>query len=109
LSHLFGPEFTVFTAIVIPVALGQLLRASSIGFSILLKADRRVHAITICRAITTGLALVLGPVLAALYGLVPAVWGTELALVAGSIMTIILGLMSSDVPFGRRRLTSESS
>jgi O-antigen/teichoic acid export membrane protein len=102
LSHLFGPEFTVFTAIVIPVALGQLLRACSIGFSILLKADRRVHAITICRAVTTGLALVLGPVLAALYGLVPAVWGTELSLVAGSIVTIVLGLMPRDVPFWPR-------
>jgi O-antigen/teichoic acid export membrane protein len=103
LSHLFGPEFAVFTAIVIPVALGQLLRASSIGFSILLKADRRVHAITICRAVTTVLALVFGPTLAALYGLVPAVWGTELALVTGSIATIVLGLMARDVPFRRSR------
>jgi len=27
LSRLFGPEFAVFTAIVIPIALGQLVRA----------------------------------------------------------------------------------
>ena len=101
LQRLFGPEFGVYTVIVIPVALGQLLRASSTGFSILLKADRRVHAITVARGLTTGLALVLGPTLAARYGLVPAVWGTELALVIGSIATIVLGLLPGDVPFGR--------
>ena len=64
--------------------MGQLLRASSIGFSILLKADRRVHALTVSRGVTTGLALVLGPTLAARYGLVPAVWGTEIGLIVGS-------------------------
>jgi O-antigen/teichoic acid export membrane protein len=101
LQRLFGPEFGVYTVIVIPVALGQLLRASSTGFSILLKADRRVHAITVARGLTTGLALVLGPALAARYGLVPAVWGTELALVVGSIATIVCGLLSDDVPFRR--------
>ncbi len=101
LSHLFGPEFAVFTAIVIPVALGQLLRTCATGFSILLKADRRVHAITVCRGLTTGLALVLGPTLAALYGLVPAVWGTEIGLIIGSIATIVGGLMPRDVAFGR--------
>lgn len=102
LRHLFGPEFGVFTAIVIPVALGQLLRASSTGFSILLKADRRVRAITVARGLTTGLALVFGPTLAARYGLVPAVWGTELALVIGSTATIVCGLLPGDVPFRRR-------
>jgi len=102
LSRLFGPEFAVFTVIVVPVALGQLMRASSIGFTILLKADRRVHALTVSRGVTTGLALVLGPTLAARYGLVPAVWGTEIGLIVGSIVTIGLGLMPGDVPFRRR-------
>jgi hypothetical protein len=90
--------------------LAQLLRASSTGFSILLKADRRVHAITVCRGLTTGLALVLGPTLAARYGLVPAVWGTEIGLIIGSLATIVCGLMPGDVPFRRRpRLTLDSS
>jgi O-antigen/teichoic acid export membrane protein len=102
LSRLFGPEFAVFTVIVLPIALGQLMRASSIGFSILLKADRRVHALTVSRGVTTGLALVLGPTLAARYGLVPAVWGTEIGLIVGSIVTIGLGLMPGDVAFRRR-------
>jgi O-antigen/teichoic acid export membrane protein len=103
LSLLFGPEFAEFTVIVVPIALGQLLRAASIGFSILLKADRRVHAITICRGLTTGLALVFGPALAARYGLVPAVWGTEMPLVIGSVATVVCGLRVGDVPFRRRR------
>jgi len=89
--------------------LGQLVRASSLGFAILLKADRRVYAITVCRGLTTGLALVAGPVLAALYGLVPAVWGTEMSLVVGSLATIVYGLLPGDVPFRRRRLTSDAS
>jgi O-antigen/teichoic acid export membrane protein len=111
LTHLFGPEFAVFTAIVVPVALAQLARASSTGFAILLKADRRVHAITVSRGLTTGLALVLGPALAARYGLVPAVWGTEIGLIIGSSATIVCGLMPGDVPFrrGSRRPTTDSS
>jgi O-antigen/teichoic acid export membrane protein len=111
LSHLFGPKFAVFTALVIPIALAQLVRASSTGFAILLKADRRVHAITVTRSLTTGVALVLGPTLAARYGLVPAVWGTEIGLVIGSTATIVCGLMPGDVPFRRRarRPTPDSS
>jgi hypothetical protein len=90
--------------------LGQLLRASSTGFSILLKADRRVHAITVARGLTTGLGLVFGPLLAARYGLVPAVWGTEMSLVIGSVATIVCGFLPGDVPFRRRpRLTLDSS
>jgi O-antigen/teichoic acid export membrane protein len=103
LSHLFGPEFTMFTAIVIPIALAQALRAASTGYAILLKADRRVHAITVCRGLKTGLALVLGPFLAARYGLVPAVWGTEIGVGVGSIAIIVCGLMSRDIRAGRRR------
>ena len=100
-----------YLRLVTPIALAQLVRASSTGFSILLKADRRVHAITVSRALTTGLALVLGPTLAARYGLVPAVWGTEIGLVIGSIATIVCGLMPGDVPFRRRsrRPTPDSS
>ena len=102
LTRLFGRGFAVFTVIVVPIALAQLIRAFSTGFSILLKADRRVHAITVSRGLTTGLALVLGPTLAARYGLVPAVWGTEIGLIVGSVATIVCGLMPGDVSFRRR-------
>jgi O-antigen/teichoic acid export membrane protein len=102
LSRLFGPEFAVFTAIVIPIAVAQLVRALAIGFAILLQSDRRVHAITVSRGITTGLALVLGPTLAARHGLVPAVWGMEIGFMLGSIATIVCGLMPRDIPLLRR-------
>ncbi len=102
LTHLFGPEFAVFTAIVIPIALGQLARAAATGFSILLKADRRVHAITVSRGVTNGLKLVLGTTLAAHFGLVPAVWGMEVGVTIGAIVTVVLGLMARDVPLPRR-------
>lgn len=97
LSRVFGPEFAVFTALVLPIALAQLLLALATGFSILVKADRRVHAIMVCRVLSTGLTCVLSPLLAALCGLVPAVWGLALGSAAGSIATIVFGLMSRDV------------
>ncbi len=99
LSRVFGPEFEEFTSLVLPIALAQLLRAGSTGFSILIKADQRVGALMTCRAVATGLTFVLGPLLAAMYGLVPAVWGLALGSAAGSIATIVLGLMARDIPF----------
>jgi O-antigen/teichoic acid export membrane protein len=99
LSRVFGPEFGVFTSLVLPVALAQMLRAVSTGFAILIKADQRVGAIMTNRALSTTLAMVLGPALAALYGLVPAVWGLAMASAAGSTATIVFGLMSRDIPF----------
>lgn len=97
-SRVFGSEFARFTALALPIALAQLVRALSTGFSVLIKADARVHAIVVVRGLSTGLGLVLGPLFAALYGLTPAVWGLALASTAGSLATIGLGLLSRDIP-----------
>jgi len=98
LSRVFGPEFDQFAVLALPIALAQLLRALSTGFSVLIKADARVHAIVVVRGLTTGLTLVLGPLFAALYGLTPAVWGLALGSSVGSVVTIGFGLLSRDIP-----------
>src|SRR4029077_4635092 len=75
LTRVFGQDFARFAVLALPTALAQLLRAGSPAFSVLIKAAARVHAIVVVRALTTGFTLLLGPLLAALYGLTPAVWG----------------------------------
>jgi O-antigen/teichoic acid export membrane protein len=105
LSRVFGPEFARFAMLALPIALAQLLRALSTGFSVLIKADARVHAIVVVRGLTTGLTLVLGPLFAALYGLTPAVWGLALGSATGSVVTIGLGLLSRDIPLWWTRPT----
>src|SRR5439155_11663833 len=64
LSHVFGSGFARFSVLALPIALAQLIRALSTGFSVLIKADARVHAIVVVRALTTGLTLLLGPLFA---------------------------------------------
>ena len=103
LSRVFGPEFTTFTALVLPIALAQLLRAASTGFSILLKVDRRVHAIVLCRALTTTVVLLLAPLGAYRYGVLGAVWGLALGSAIGSAATIVCGLLPHDIATSRRR------
>jgi O-antigen/teichoic acid export membrane protein len=103
LSRVFGPEFAIFTSLVLPIALAQLLRAASTGFSVLLKADRRVHAIVACRAITTAVVLVLAPLGAYRFGVLGAVWGLALGSAVGSTATILCGLLSHDIAAPRER------
>ena len=105
LTRVFGQDFARFAVLALPIALAQLLRAVSTGFSVLIKADARVHAIVVVRALTTGLTLLLGPLLAALYGLTPAVWGLAIGSAIGSIATIGFGLMSRDIPLWKTRPT----
>ena len=97
LSRVFGPEFAMFTSLVLPIALAQLLRAASTGYSVLLKADRRVHAIVVCRAVTTVVVLVLAPLFAYRYGVLGAVWGLALGSAVGSAATILCGLLPRDI------------
>jgi len=97
LSRVFGPEFAAFTSLVLPIALAQLVRAASTGYSVLLKADQRVHAIVVCRAATTAVVLVLAPLCAYRYGVLGAVWGLALGSAVGSAATILCGLLSHDL------------
>ena len=97
LSKVFRPEFTRFTPLILPTAIAQFVWASSIGFVILLKADRRVHASVACIAANTLSTFTLTPVLAARYGVLGAAWGLAAGTAAGAIASIVFGLFPRDI------------
>jgi O-antigen/teichoic acid export membrane protein len=112
LSKVFRPEFTRFTSLILPTVLAQFVWAASIGFVILLKADRRVRASVACIGANTIATITLAPLLASRYGVLGAAWGVACGTAAGAIATIGFGLLARDIPlrFGREQealLTSE--
>lgn len=106
LSRVFGPEFVRFAPLVLPIALAQLIRAVSTGFSVFLKADRRVHAIVLCRSAAAITAIVLAPLLASVSGVLGAAWGLALASAIASVGTLVSGLLPNDISLRRSRLLS---
>jgi O-antigen/teichoic acid export membrane protein len=98
LAHVFGPEFKKFTDLILPTALAQILWAMSIGFLILLKADRRVHATVACMVTNTIVTITATPILASRYGVIGAAWGIALGTATGSISAIVFGLLPRDIP-----------
>jgi O-antigen/teichoic acid export membrane protein len=97
LSKVFRPEFTQFTALILPTALAQFIWAASIGFVILLKADRRVRATFACMAAYTVVAFTLTPLLASRYGVLGAAWGLACGTAGGAIASIGFGLLPRDI------------
>jgi hypothetical protein len=98
LSKVFRPEFTRFTELILPTALSQFVWAASIGFLILLKAGRRVHATAACLGANTIVALTVTPFLASRYGVLGAAWGLSFATAAGAVAAIVFGLLPRDIP-----------
>jgi O-antigen/teichoic acid export membrane protein len=70
----------------------------SIGFLILLKADRRVHATVACMVTNTIVTIVATPILASRYGVLGAAWGIALGTATGSVSAIVFGLLPRDIP-----------
>jgi O-antigen/teichoic acid export membrane protein len=101
LSRVFGPEFEQFKPLVLPTALAQLPSAAAVGFLILLKADRRVHAIVAGITIRTVAGLILAPILAVKFGVLGAVWGMTISSTMGALVTVYFGLLPRDIPFFR--------
>jgi O-antigen/teichoic acid export membrane protein len=99
LARVFGPEFERFTNLILPTALAQLVWALSIGFLILLKADRRVHATVACMVTNTIVTITATPILASRYGVLGAAWGLALGTATGSVSAIVFGLLRRDIPF----------
>jgi O-antigen/teichoic acid export membrane protein len=97
LSVVFGDEFLRFAALVVPVAIAQLLRAQSLGFALLLKADRRVRAVVVSQAVPTVGSIVLTPVLAYLYGAAGAMWGLAFRPALTALLTIWWGGRPADI------------
>jgi O-antigen/teichoic acid export membrane protein len=92
LVWIFGPSFGAFGSLIIPVGVGQLLIAGTIGLALLLKAQARGKALLAARAVGSMSGLILVFALAVTYGITGAAWGlavgsglASLALVAYSI------------------------
>jgi O-antigen/teichoic acid export membrane protein len=98
LARVFGPQFTKFTELVAPVVVGQIFAALALGFAIMLRADQRVHAVVFSRVVTMTLSLVLGPLFAVWYGVLGAVWGLGISMIAGWLVVIACGLRPDDMP-----------
>jgi O-antigen/teichoic acid export membrane protein len=75
LTSVFGGSFSDFAGLVWPVAVGQLLTAATVGFSILLTAERRGRAILTYATIGSVGSLVLSASLAYTHGVTGAAWG----------------------------------
>jgi O-antigen/teichoic acid export membrane protein len=90
IGGIFGEGFGGFSALVWPVAVGQLLTASSLGFALLLKAQQRGRALLWTRVASSGTALTLSAVLAVLSGIEGAAWGMAIGSAASALLVALL-------------------
>jgi O-antigen/teichoic acid export membrane protein len=88
----FGEAFTGFAPLFWPIAIGQLMAATGLGFGLLLKAQRRGRALLWTRVVGSGLALVLASVLALQSGVTGAAWGMAVGSAANAVLVTLLGL-----------------
>ena len=79
LEGVFGPSFTPFGPLILPIGVGQILIAGTIGFALLLKAQARGRALLAARVVGSVSSLVLVLSLAATHGVIGAAWGMALA------------------------------
>jgi hypothetical protein len=84
--------------LILPTVLAQFIWAASIGFVILLKADRRVRATVACISVNTIATFTLTPFLASRYGVLGAAWGLACGTGGGAIASIVFGLFRRDIP-----------
>lgn len=92
LGVIFGRDFDRFDSLIAPVAVQQLLFASTLGFSILLKSAGRGRALVVSRAISAASTGALTVPLALASGLTAAVWGLAIASAIGAISIIVPAL-----------------
>ena len=79
LEWVFGPSFNSFGSLILPIGIGQLLIASTIGLPLLLKAQARGGALLAARVFGSASSLVLALALAVTRGITGAAWGMTLA------------------------------
>ena len=100
LSLVFGESFNGYTALIVPVGVGQILLAATISFNLLLKAENRGRSLFVGGAVSSVSMLILGLGLGAAYGVVGAAWGTTLGSAAGSIVLVAYALKIPARPLG---------
>ncbi len=95
LRWLFGPSFSPFSKLVIPLALDQTLLSAGMGAFLLLKAARRTREPVVSHTLGTVAALGFGCWFGALAGAVGASWGLAVgSLVATSAVLVVAARLS---------------
>jgi O-antigen/teichoic acid export membrane protein len=89
LGSVFGDPFRGFGSLIWPVGLGELAVAGTLGFSMLIKAERRGRAILVCRSVGSISALVFAVSLAYVSGIDGAAWGMSLGAALGAAAVAI--------------------
>jgi O-antigen/teichoic acid export membrane protein len=102
LGLVFGDAFTQFTSLIWPVGLGELAVAGTLGFSMLIKAERRGRAILFCRSIGSLSALVFTVSLAFVSGIEGAAWGMTLGAALGAAAVAIAANVRRGTSLGVR-------
>jgi O-antigen/teichoic acid export membrane protein len=90
LRALFGDAFTSFSYLMVPVGIAQLLYALAVGFTLLLRADKRGRSLIVGRLIGAGSTLALVWSFAVTNGLRGAAWGRALGAVVGTATMMTL-------------------
>jgi O-antigen/teichoic acid export membrane protein len=96
LGLVFGEGFSGFASLLLPVGVGQLLIASSVGFALLLKAQRRGKALLWTRVVGSAVAFGLASVLAVSYGVKGAAWGMAAGSAANALLVSVLAFGGAD-------------
>jgi O-antigen/teichoic acid export membrane protein len=92
LEWVFGPSFDSFGSLILPIGVGQVLIASTIGLALLLKARARGGALLATRVVGSASSLVLVPTLAVTKGIAGAAWGMALASGLSSLALVAYAL-----------------
>lgn len=93
LTLVFGQEFGVFDSLILPVAVGQLFVASTVGFVLLLKAQMRGKALLWPRIVGSLATVALASGLAASHGVIGAAWGMAIGSAISSLLLSALALL----------------
>ena len=87
LGIVFGHEFDDFQSIVVPIGIGQLLLAPSLGLTLFLKAQQRGRTLVWLVTLNAVLLLAFSVVLGSYFGLEGAAWASA---IAGAVSGIAL-------------------
>ena len=98
ISRVFGHAFGQYGDLVWPVGLGQIISAVTVGFGLLLTAQRRGSAILFCTLVGSGTSLLLAFSLGDAYGLRGVAWGMALAALLGTVCVTLVALRPRTLP-----------
>jgi O-antigen/teichoic acid export membrane protein len=106
LASVFGSDFAEFDELVRPVAIGQLAIAPTLGFGMLVTAERRGAAVVVAESAAAVVTLGLGTALAAHVGITGAAWAVTLASAVGGAVIIVTAMHA---PSGRLAVDQQQS